>query len=312
MELGADIATVFLFSGQGSQYFHMGKELMANDPIFVKWMRKLDNHAVSVFNTSIIKKLYDSTKGIRDVFEILRFSHPAIFMVQYALAQSIIAKGIHPDFLLGASLGEFVALTLAGILSLEEAFNCVINQALLFEEKCPPGGMIAVIGKITNFQLLFPNCSIAGINHDTQFVISGNLSALSEAERILKKIGIFYQVLPVRIAFHSPEIDKVEKSFRNDVGTFTFNPPTLPLISSSTAGKWLNGSLWDIVRKPIYFQKAIQFLEQRGNYRYIDVGPSGTLSSFVKKNLTEYSSSLCYSIMTPFHKDVQALKKLLS
>ena len=101
---------VFMFSGQGSHYYHMGKELYDKNPVFRQKVNEFDAAAEEVFGRSIVAALYDRTKTIGDVFDKTLITSPAIIMIEYALAKLLIANGIQPDFLLGASLVEKTAL----------------------------------------------------------------------------------------------------------------------------------------------------------------------------------------------------------
>lgn len=98
---------VFMFSGQGSQYYQMGKELFAHNAAFRQKMLDLDDFAVSRFGYSVLKEMYHTGNRLSDPFDRLLFSHPAIFMAEYALAYALEQRGIRPDYVIGASLGEY-------------------------------------------------------------------------------------------------------------------------------------------------------------------------------------------------------------
>ena len=138
------VKTVFMFSGQGSQYFQMGRELFKTNDIFHDWMIRLDTIAKGLTGDSVIGTLYSDASRKGDSFDRTLLTHPAIFMVEYALAQALIHAGVLPDMVLGASMGSFAAATVAGFIEVEDALASVVHQAIAIEE-CERGGMIAVL-----------------------------------------------------------------------------------------------------------------------------------------------------------------------
>src|SRR5438034_10484919 len=105
---------VWMFPGQGAQYYQMGKTLYNKNNTFRFWMDKLDAIAANYVGQSIVEMLYDDKHSKSQPFDQTLYTHPALFMVQYSLAQTLLAENFTPpDFLFGASLGEFVAATFA-------------------------------------------------------------------------------------------------------------------------------------------------------------------------------------------------------
>src|SRR3990172_1974894 len=112
---------VFMFSGQGSQYYQMGKDLFTLQPVFREWMNRLDHIAYTITGEHVLDKLYHEKKRMDEPFDRVLYSHPATFMVGYSLARLLIESGIYPAYVLGASLGEFVSATVAEVMGLEDA-----------------------------------------------------------------------------------------------------------------------------------------------------------------------------------------------
>src|SRR5215470_15781398 len=202
--------TVFMFSGQGSQYFQMGKELFEKNTTFRNWMLRLEDIARGGIGRSVVETLYSGELGKGDSFDQTVLTHPAIFMVEYSLAQTLIQAGLWPDMVLGVSLGSFAAAAVAGFIDVEDALTAVIRQATAFEERCEPGGMIAVLADPALFaeDFLRGHSELAAVNFSTHFVVSARRDELAEIEAALKERNIGYRRLPVSFPFHSQWIEK--------------------------------------------------------------------------------------------------------
>ena len=136
---------VFMFSGQGSHYYHMASDLFETHSLFKGWMELMDKRVQELIGESVLEKLYDAEKKKSDPFNRMLYTNPAIFMLQYSLAQVFIADSIRPDYVLGASLGEFVAAAVSGVASWQDVLEAVVVKAQIMEEQCPPGGMMAIL-----------------------------------------------------------------------------------------------------------------------------------------------------------------------
>lgn len=307
---------VFMFSGQGSQYFHMGKDLYTNNAVFKKHMHYLNEVAINAMGESVLAQLYNKDAKKSDPFIQTKFTHPALFMVQYSLAQTLIEMRIVPDFVLGTSLGEFVATAIAGHMPVEEIFLLVIKQAELLEQFCTPGGMLAILenSKIYNdTPVLNKNGQYVGAAFNNHFVVSGSNQGLKRIINFLKAEDIAHQLLPVSYAFHSSLIEAAGPAYISYLRKLKFKSPKIPLISC-LHGKEINNFnvdyFWQVARKPTLIKETIQALESKDNYLYLDLGPSGTMSNFTKHNLECNSESVCTFILTPFGKDEKNLRNL--
>ena len=120
---------VFMFAGQGTHYYHMGADLFSKDLVFRQNMLRLDDIVRKECGFSVIDRLYDEEHRKTDDLTDLGTTHPAIFMTEYSLAQVMRSKGVEPDYVMGCSLGEIVALAVAGAVSAEDALRFVIKHA---------------------------------------------------------------------------------------------------------------------------------------------------------------------------------------
>lgn len=308
---------IFMFSGQGSQHYQMGKPLYENEAVFRKWMDKLDTIVLDLTGVSIVHKLYYENKHISEPFDRLLYTHPAIFMVEYALAQVFIANGVEPNYVLGTSLGEYVAASISDVVAVEDILPCLIKQAQLIEEKCLAGGMTAIMNDTSVFYqkpIMYNQSEMAALNHKKHFVISGLVNSLQQIENHLKDQNILFQRIPVRFGFHSFWIDQVKDEFTTYVEKIKIRLPKIPIISC-VKGQIINslpqGYLWSVVRQPILFQEAIRYVENETSGLYFDLGPSGTLAHFLKHNRPLGSTSKSIPIMSGFQQDNLNLEKVL-
>ena len=300
--------TVFLFSGQGSQHFQMAKSLYDGNETFRGWMVRLDDIARQSSGTSVIDALYSGRNGRSEPFDRTLLSHPAIFMVEYSLAQALISAGIVPELVLGASLGSFAAAAVAGFIGVEDALTAVIRQAMALEESCEPGGMTAVLAAPALFaeDFLRGRSELAAVNFSTHFVVSAKRTELEKVEAGLKQRNIAFQRLPVSFPFHSQWIEEAKPGFASFMQSVRCETGRLPLVCcdrAETLSELPAGFFWDVVRRPIRFRETAARLEQEGARRYIDVGPAGTMATFLKYGMPAGSASTVHAILTPFGHD---------
>ena len=264
---------------------------------------------------SIVEMLYSPRNSKSDPFTRTVLTHPAIFMVEHSLAQSLIESGVAPDMTLGFSLGSLAAATISGCISVEDALTAVVHQAAAFESHCLPGGMIAIFADPSLFLegFLCEFSELASVNCSSHFVVSGPQRHLQEIESALRARNIVHQRLPVSFAFHSRWIDEAQGTFENIMRSLHYRAARLPIMCCEQVdllSALPEGYLWRTARNAIRFRNAVLKLEQAGSYRYIDVGPAGTLAAFVKYGLSPTSPSTTHSVLTPYGRDIENLASL--
>lgn len=307
--------TVFMFSGQGSQYYQMGKPLFDSNEVFRNWMLRLDALAHELSGKRVLDAMYSRSQA--DVFDRTLLTHPAIFMVEYSLARCLMDEGVRPDLTLGASLGSFAAATVAGHLEVEHAMAAVIAQAEAFEASCERGGMIAVLADPALYDEAFlcERSEMAGINFATHFAVSAAQTDLAAIEAELKRRGVSHQRLAVSYAFHSRWIDNAQEQFAASMHSVPLGNGALPMVCcdrAATLNELPEDFFWRVVRQPIRFRDTIALLERQGAHRLVDLGPSGTLATFVKYALADASPSTSHAILTPYGRDQKNLTALLA
>jgi trans-AT polyketide synthase/acyltransferase/oxidoreductase domain-containing protein len=301
----------------------MGKELYNQDQTFSLWMNRLDEIVKAIINESVISVLYDEKAKKSDFFDRTLITHPAIFMFEYSLYRFFSERNICPDSVLGASLGEFTSAAISGVLDFEDALKMVVKHAETIQNTCANGGMMAFLHRLDYFNELkqqYPDIELSSINSNNHFVISGHHHTLLEIMQMIKNQDIIAQILPVSHAFHSKLIDPAFDQYHEYLKTCTYKTPSIPFISCVTGsviddtGIFENGYFWDVCRKPILIKQAIENLENsstqvHGPFIYLDMGPAGTLVNLIKQNLAPVSGSQVQSIISPFGKDITAIKK---
>lgn len=295
-----------MFSGQGSHYYQMGRKLFEQNPTFRQQLQTADSLHQEIAGLSILDHLYHDRNKISDPFRQTRLTHPAIFMVEYALACVAMQQGIFPDYVLGASLGEFAAAAVCGILTFEEALCAVISQAQMLESYCPPGSMTAIIHPYNlydDIRLIRERSECAAVNFPSHFVISGTSNDLKTIAAYLQEQQITYQELAVSHGFHSTLIDGAATHVLSHFGSIKLKTSQIPFISCTYGGFFTPlgpQHFWNAIRLPIQFQKSIDLMENQNSFSYLDLGPSGSLATFVKYNLKKTSSSEVRALLTPF------------
>lgn len=311
-------SVVFLFSGQGSQHFQMGKELYLSEPVFKQSLLDLDNIVKRLFGYSVISVMYDSKYTKSDKFSDIRYTHPAIVMIEFALSKLLISKGIKPDLVVGTSVGEFASAAVAGVITVEQMIEFVIRQAECILSSCGAGSVIAVLSDFSSIKAAGIDdreIELVSINFENSCVLAGSVRAIKRLRGDLSDRGIACVILPVEYAFHTSLIDPAESHYLSFLKQLTTQPAKVPMMScvNSQAMNSVNADyFWQIARRPILFRQVITKIESgSNNYTYIDLGPSGTLATYVKYLKKSNSSSEAYSILNMFGQDVKNLNRTL-
>lgn len=304
---------VFLFSGQGAQYFRMGEDLYRHDAVFRDWMQRSDDILRPLIGTSLVDLLYGPDADPRRPFVETRTSFPANVAFSYCMTQALAARGIRPHAVLGYSVGEYAAAAVAEVLTFEAALVLTASIARLLEERAEPGGMLYLLG---NHRLLrtpaiaAAGCYLACLNFDSHCILSGGPRALETAADALTAAGVDCGRLPIAHAFHSPLIDVAKEACPNTLETA---PPTLPIHGCHAGGPveaYSGILLWRAIRGLVRFSETLDALEAQGARRYLDVGPAGTLANFAKYHLGRAAAGRTVQIATPAGGETARLRDL--
>ncbi|MCG6136129.1 MAG: acyltransferase domain-containing protein [Nostoc sp. LLA-1] len=313
----------FMFTGLGTQYIDMAEELYQIEPTFqaqIDLCCSLFQPLLGVDLKEIIYPTSQSTKqeatkektGL-DLRQMLGrdtqpvdpatqklnqtyLTQPALFTIEYALAQLWMSWGIRPVAMIGYSIGEYVAATLAGVLSLEDAILLVAKRAQMIQE-LPGGAMLAV--PLTEEQVqpfLSENLSLSAINGSSQCVLAGTMEAVAELEQQLITKGLACRRLQTSHAFHSFMMEAIADSLTALVQTISLKPPQIPYLSNVT-GTWItpeqatNPSYWtQHMCQPVRFAEGVNQLWTQHSPILLEIGPGQALSSLTMQCLDHISS----------------------
>ncbi len=306
-------SVVFMFPGVGDHYMGMGRELYESEAVFRHWVDICCALVAPALGEDLLGTIYPPVKeekdagangGGLDLRRMLkrgpaepsneplaqtRLNQPAVFIVEYALAQLWMSWGLTPQAMIGYSVGEYVAACLSDVMSLEDALVLLVCRAQLID-KSPAGAMLAVPLPEEQIRALLtehPQLSISIISTPAQCVIGGPPEAIAALEESLKGRKTLCRRLPTTHAFHSQMLDGLHEPIVAAAQAIRLGEPQIPFLSNLT-GTWITASE---ARAPRYWAehtyKTVRFAEAVGevlkapNRLLLEVGPGQNLSSFV-------------------------------
>jgi acyl transferase domain-containing protein/acyl carrier protein len=279
---------VFMFPGQGAQYARMGADLYETEPTFREHLDRCAAGLLPHLGLDLREALFGAD-GNTDLAQT-SITQPALFSIEFALAQLWMEWGIRPQAMIGHSIGEYTAACLAGVFSLEEGLELVAARGRLMQQ-LPPGTMLAAIASPVDIQpfLQTDRISLAAINGPGVCVLSGPTEDVERLERRLTESGLSTQRLHTSHAFHSAMMDPILESFTALVSKVKLNPPSIPFVSNLT-GTWItpqeatDPSYWARhLRGTVQFSDGIQLLLQEEDRILLEVGPGRTLNTLVRQ-----------------------------
>ncbi|MBD3884960.1 thioester reductase domain-containing protein [Phormidium tenue FACHB-886] len=278
----------FLFTGQGAQYIGMGHQLYETQPLFRQTIDQCDRLLRPYLEQPLLSVLYPN--GTDSRLDQTAYTQPALFAVEYALAQLWRSWGVEPTIVMGHSVGEYVAACIAGVFSLEDGLKLIAERSRLMQALPPNGEMVAVFASETQVtaaiesyrQTAAAEIGIAAINGPNSVVISGVQQAIAAVSAILQAEGIKTKKLTVSHAFHSPLMEPMLAEFQKVAAKISYALPTIKLVSNVTGqiatAEIATPEYWcRHIQQPVRFAQSMETLHQQKYELFLEIGPKPTL-----------------------------------
>lgn len=301
---------VFLFPGHGAQYVGMCKELYQTYPVIKEIFDRVEKKYFQLTRESLIEKIFSTSSGAEDTLLKPTIMQPAIFLADVAMYELLKSWNIHPDYLLGHSLGELAALYAAGCFGLEEGVEIVYNRAVAVESipKEEAGGMISISSEYSDalkdklLSIPKEKCQVSIINSIHQFNISGTEKAIQAIKRYCDTKKIKSTILKVSHAFHSEMLKDAVPVYKNALKKMEYHEINIPVYSTilqkfydseNCDPQFFSEILSSQLVTPFDFRKIILDLITNLDVKYfIEVGPKNILSRMVEDIDSENNCSV--------------------
>jgi acyl transferase domain-containing protein/cyclopropane fatty-acyl-phospholipid synthase-like methyltransferase/acyl carrier protein len=298
---------VFLFTGQGSQYPGMSERLYAGSPVFREVIDQCDALLGPDAQGRTLKSILWAQGGDQSPIHETAWTQPALFAVEYGLAQLWRSWGIEPAAVIGHSVGEYVAACVAGVFTLAEGLQLIAERGRLMQSQCLGGTMAALFTSLADVAAavapMADRVAIAGINAQDSVVISGESEAVDEILEGFARREVRGQRLFISVAAHSPLVDPALDSMEACAARVTMRAPRVPVAWNLTGGKALpSGAAPDAtywrrhLREPVRFAEGISELYAQGFRTFLEVGPHPTLIALAQRSLPEDGMSFVSSL----------------
>jgi malonyl CoA-acyl carrier protein transacylase len=310
----------FMFTGQSSQYVGMAQQLYQTQPSFRQIIEQCSQILQPYLEQPLLSVLYPNDEKTSLIHQT-QYAQPALFTIEYALAQLWMSWGIQPDVVMGHSLGEYVAATIAGVFSLEDGLKLVAHRAKLMQQLPAQGMMVAVLADeatVTKIIESYPETqvSIAAINTPQNVVLSGKTETIESIVKAVEAQGLEVRPLNVSHAFHSSLMQPMLVEFEQVARQINYSPPKRKIISNVT-GELIESEIatakyWcSHIRQAVQFKAGVKTIEGLGCDVLLEIGAKPILLGMARACLGE-TENLWLPSLRPQQSDWQQMLESLS
>ncbi|MCP6757197.1 MAG: type I polyketide synthase [Fischerella sp. CENA71] len=285
----------YLFTGQGSQYVDMGRQLYDTQPTFRQSLEYCSEILLPYLDKPLIEVLYPQP-GLNSTLDETAYAQPALFALEYALFQLWKSWGIEPSAVMGYDVGEYVAACVAGVFSLEDGLKLIVERGRLMQALNLECEMITIMSNEAKgravIQPYTQQATISNINSLQGIGISGERHLLNNIAVVLELEGANTIELSIPQTFHSPLIEPRLAAFAQVISSVTYSPPQIKLIANIT-GQLATDEIatpeywYRYMRQHMQFAAGVQTLYQQGHELFLEISPKPTMLAMGRQCLPE-------------------------